>query len=83
MRKLSAELDAADYLTERDLGLDEEDEKTIADLLIEQVEFANVLIVNKTDLISKEQTDSLKEVLKKLNSSATILTVSTVLLLQI
>ena len=68
-----AELDAADYLTERDLGLDEEDERTIADLLIEQVEFANVLIVNKTDLISKEQTDSLKEVLKKLNSSATIL----------
>ena len=68
-----AELDAADYLTERDLGLDEEDERTIADLLIEQVEFANVLIVNKTDLISKEQADSLKEVLKKLNSSATIL----------
>ncbi len=66
------ELDEADYLRDRGIEVDDEDSRTIADLLIEQVEFANVLIVNKTDLISSGQLESLKKILKKLNRGAQI-----------
>ncbi|MDD9950877.1 MAG: GTP-binding protein, partial [Zetaproteobacteria bacterium] len=68
------ELQAADYLNERGLEIDHEDERTIADLLIEQVEFANVVVINKTDLISSAELESLKSLLARLNRSAKILT---------
>ena len=40
-----------DDLTDRRIGLNEEDDRNIVDLLVEQVEFANVIVINKTDLI--------------------------------
>lgn len=68
------EMDEADYLRDRDLEVDEEDSRTISDLLIEQVEFANVIAINKVDLVSKKDLDSLKSLIKKINSNAKILT---------
>ena len=68
------EVDKADYLKERQLEKDADDTRTISDLLIEQVEFANVLVVNKTDLVSKEELSDLISLLKKLNHSAKIIT---------
>ena len=41
-----------DDLTDRKIGLDEQDDRNIVDLLVEQVEFANVVIINKTDLVT-------------------------------
>lgn len=64
------ELDHADYLSDRDLQVDDEDQRTIADLLIEQVEFANVLVINKTDLVEESDLNNLKSLLRKLNASA-------------
>jgi len=64
---------APDYLNDRGLGLDETDERTITDLLIEQVEFANVIVINKCDLVSKKQLNKLKIILKKLNPSANLI----------
>lgn len=62
----------ADDLEERGQALDEDDDRTVADLLVEQVEFADLLVVNKIDLISAERLEELKAVLARLNPGAGI-----------
>lgn len=49
------------------------DTRTIVNLLTDQVEFADVIILNKTDLINKDQLGILKSVLRKLNATARII----------
>jgi G3E family GTPase len=67
------ELTTGDRLDERDLAAAEADERTISDLLVDQVEFADVLVVNKTDLVTAEQLATLDAVLRRLNPSARLL----------
>lgn len=43
-----------DFLSSRAIERDSDDERTIVDLLISQIEFANVIIMNKMDLIDEE-----------------------------
>lgn len=62
-----------DDLTDRDMGLNEEDERNIVDLLVDQVEFANVIVINKTDLVTPEQLKQLELVLRRLNADARLL----------
>ncbi len=45
----------------------------IADLLIDQVEFCDVLIINKIDLISEEELAKLEKVLSALQPTAKII----------
>lgn len=66
----------ADDLAERGLEADEEDDRTITDLLINQIEFGDIFVINKTDLVSEEILDELKEILHKLNPRAKILSTS-------
>lgn len=61
---------SADYLATRGLAAGDEDDRTIVDLLVEQVEFADVLILNKTDRISGEDLGRLEGVLRSLNPDA-------------
>lgn len=63
---------ASKSLKSRKLEAGVEDERTITDLLIDQVEFADVILLNKVDLISIEEKETLKAVLTSLNSSARI-----------
>lgn len=65
--------EGADGLAERGLAAAEEDERTVVDLLVEQVEFADVLVLNKTDLVSPEALARLQGVLRKLNPEARLL----------
>lgn len=60
----------AKALAESGESLGEEDERSIADLLIEQVEFCDVLLISKTDLVTAEQLASLQAVLASLNPDA-------------
>ena len=52
----------------------ENDKRTIVNLLVDQIEFANVIILNKTDLISETQLQYLVATLTKLNPVAKIIT---------
>lgn len=64
---------SADTLVERKLTDDPQDQRNIVNLLTEQVEFANVIILNKIDLVSSEQLGLLRGVLMRLNPKAKII----------
>lgn len=64
---------SADTLQERKLTDDQGDQRSIVNLLIDQVEFANVIILNKTDLISSTDLRRLEGVMLKLNPDAKII----------
>lgn len=66
-------LEDADYLKEHKLEIDEQDERTIADLLTDQVEFADIIVLNKTDLVDEKALQSIKNLLKKLNPKARVI----------
>jgi G3E family GTPase len=63
-------LDRADDLAERGLAAGEEDDRTISDLLVEQVEFADVLVLNKVDRVPPEGLDRVEALLRRLNPTA-------------
>ncbi|EJM53535.1 zinc metallochaperone GTPase ZigA [Pseudomonas sp. GM48] len=64
---------AAESLASRGETLGEEDERSITDLLIEQVEFADVILLSKIDLISSHEREELIAILERLNARAEII----------
>ena len=60
-------------LVDRNLTDIEGDDRTIVNLLIDQVEFANVIVLNKVDAVSEEHLGILKSTLKKLNPNAELI----------
>jgi G3E family GTPase len=60
-------------LQELNMEISEDDDRTIVDLLIDQIEFCDTIIINKIDLITSEQKKELIEILKSLNPSAEII----------
>ncbi|MFW9605417.1 MAG: GTP-binding protein, partial [Pseudomonas sp.] len=63
----------AEALNTRGEGLGEDDERSITDLLIDQIEFADVILISKTDLISASECDELRAILQRLNPAAEVL----------
>ena len=59
-------------LMDRELTDIDGDDRTIVNLLTDQVEFANVILLNKTDLVSQEHLGILKSTIQKLNPNAKI-----------
>ncbi|MCJ7840952.1 GTP-binding protein [Lederbergia sp. NSJ-179] len=64
---------SGDSLLERQQAVGEEDTRNIADLLIDQIEFCNVLVLNKTDLVKEEDLQKLEQVIRKLQPEAKII----------
>jgi len=64
---------SADTVLSRKMTSDVEDQRSIVNLLIDQIEFANVLVLNKTDLVSYEELRLLEGVLLKLNPDVRII----------
>jgi G3E family GTPase len=66
------DLGSVDDLRDRGSALGEDDERTVVDLLVDQVEFADVLIINKTDLMAPGELEQLEALLRRLNAGARI-----------
>ena len=66
----------AKYLKDSGESLGEEDERSVADLLVDQVEFADLILISKTDLVTSEEVKRLTAILKTLNTSAKIVPIS-------
>jgi|TARA_B110000208_G_scaffold191153_1_gene257104 G3E family GTPase len=62
-----------DMLAARGESLGEEDERTVVDLLVEQIDFCDVIVLNKTDLMSKVEIAQLEGILKTFNPRAQII----------
>ncbi|MDC9515110.1 zinc metallochaperone GTPase ZigA [Pseudoalteromonas sp. CST5] len=78
-------VDAVNFLTDyeqandlQDTGesLGEDDERSVADLLVDQVEFADVILISKTDLVTNEQLNKLIAILNTLNTQAKLIPIS-------
>lgn len=67
---------STDFLKDRGESLGEEDDRTLVDLLVEQIEFANVIILNKVDLVSEEQLKIVRAIIKSLNAKAKVIETS-------
>lgn len=59
-------------LQDRGEGMSEEDDRNIVDLLTDQIEFADVIVLNKVDQISEERAEAIERLLKLINSEAKI-----------
>ena len=64
---------AAESLASRGETLGEDDERSITDLLIEQIEFADVILISKIDLISSREREELMAILERLNAQSEII----------
>ncbi|XYH95032.1 CobW family GTP-binding protein [Sorangium sp. So ce1128] len=72
-QRFLADWTSADELRARRAARDSDDERTVADLLVEQVEFANVLVLNKTDLVGDDEVERLTAMLLHLNPGARVI----------
>ncbi|MCC3771894.1 GTP-binding protein [Streptomyces sp. UNOC14_S4] len=66
------ELAGGDELAGRGLDQYEDDERTVSDLLMDQVEFADVIVLNKLDLVGERDATRLRAALARLNPAARV-----------
>lgn len=63
-----------DFLTDRGESLGTEDDRTLVDLLTDQIEFANVIVLNKTTEAGPDSTQAAMTIIKALNPDAQVIT---------
>ncbi|WP_047536787.1 zinc metallochaperone GTPase ZigA [Methylotenera versatilis] len=61
-----------DFISQRGESMGDEDQRTVVDLLVEQIEFCDVLVLNKTDLLNQDEIGQLEGILKTFNPRAKI-----------
>ena len=66
----------AKYLQETGESLGEEDDRSVTDLLVDQVEFADLILISKTDLATPSEIERLTAILKTLNTHAKVVPTS-------
>ena len=64
---------STDFLKDQGENLGEDDMRTVVSLMVEQIEFANVILLNKIDLISTEELKIVKSIIRSLNAKAKII----------
>ena len=63
---------STEFLKDKSESLGEDDERTLVDLLVEQIEFANIILLNKIDLVSEEQLQTVRSIIRGLNARAKV-----------
>ena len=66
----------AQYLQEAGESLGEDDDRSVADLLVDQIEFADVILLSKTDLAKPDDIERLIAIIKTLNTHARIIPIA-------
>ena len=64
---------STDFLKDKGEVAGEADERTLVDLLVEQIEFANIILLNKVDLVSEKELKIIRAVIRGLNAKAKII----------
>jgi G3E family GTPase len=70
------DFESGESLLDRGQAVSEEDEREIVDLLIDQIEFCDVLLLNKCDLLDDEELDKIEKVLRTLQPQAKFIRIS-------
>lgn len=65
-----------DFLKDRGETAGEDDERTLVDLLVDQIEFADVIVLNKLDIASPNELDAARAIIRSLNAGARIIETS-------
>jgi G3E family GTPase len=65
-----------DFLADRGMALGEDDTRTLVNLLVEQIEFADVVILNKIDAATEAEVSDARKIIKSLNPSARLIETS-------
>jgi G3E family GTPase len=64
---------SAEALLERGIAATEQDDRTLVELLVEQVEFCDVIVLNKADLVSEVELEKLRHILHRINPRAVLI----------
>ncbi|MBA85174.1 GTP-binding protein [Thalassobius sp. S69A] len=70
---LTADFSSHDFLTDRGESLGQADDRSLVSLLTEQIEFADVVILNKVSDAGPQRTDTARQIIRALNGDARIL----------
>ena len=62
-----------DFLSDRGEGLGDEDDRTLVHLLTDQIEFADVVVLNKVSDATEDQVDAARKIIRSLNADAKII----------
>lgn len=71
-RNFLTDYHSTDDLQDREMGINGEDARTLAHLLTDQIEFANVILINKTDAVSADELDEIRGIIRALNPRAKV-----------
>jgi len=74
--RLLSDYSSEDFLRDRGESLGEDDERTLVDLLVDQIEFADTIVINKTDLVDQDRLGLVRQVIHALNPVAHLIETS-------
>ncbi|PJF29773.1 MAG: hypothetical protein CUN52_06665 [Phototrophicales bacterium] len=72
-KNILSELTTLDTVADRGMGMNDGDERTIVHLLVDQIEFADVIIINKSDLVSADDLRRVEGLMRRMNPRAKII----------
>jgi G3E family GTPase len=67
---------SSDFLKDRGEVAGDEDERPLVQLLVDQIEFADVIVLNKVDIATKEQVEAARLIIRSLNADARLIETS-------